>query len=56
MGQTVPLGGVLEVHHDQVVADHVRLLVVIAKQTVIHIGAISTQGGTDNGRITSWIQ
>ena len=38
MRQAIPLGRILEVHHHQIVADDVGLLIIVAKQSVAHIG------------------
>ena len=50
MGQAVPLGAVLQMHDDQVVAHHIGAQGVIAPHLVVHIRFAIAHRGAQDGR------
>jgi hypothetical protein len=54
--EAVPLGGVLQVHHHQVVADHVGCVGVILEQPIVHVGPAIAHGGPDHWRVAPRIE
>ena len=44
--QAVPLGRILQVHHDQVVTDNVGVQDVVAEQPIVHVGPPVAQRGS----------
>ena len=56
MRQAVPLGGVLQVHHHQVVADHVGVHRVVGDQPVVHVRPAIAQRGPQHRRQTPRVE
>ena len=56
MGQAVPLRAVLQVHDDQVIADHIGAAGVVTPQLVIQIGLAVAQGWSQHRRQATGVQ
>ena len=54
--QTVPLGAVLQMHDDQVVAHHIGAQGVVAPHLVVHIGFAVAHRGAQHGRVAAGVK
>ena len=54
--EAVPLGRILQVHHDEVVAEHVGLQHVVAEQAVVHVRPPVAQRRPQHRRVAARIQ